>query len=78
MTEKNKPDTKKYRTDFIRAANISSAGFSLVISTILGGGLGWVLDKYFHTSPVLSIIFFVLGIISGFYSMYRIVRNNIE
>ncbi len=53
----------------------SSVGIHLVISTFVGLALGYGLDKLFGTSPYLTIIFLILGIISGFRELIRIAKK---
>ena len=51
------------------------AGVELV-GALLGGALiGWGLDKVFDTSPVLFIVFTLLGVVTGFYNIYKITNN---
>ena len=52
-----------------------SVGFSLVISTFIGLGIGYWLDRLFNTSPWLTIIFLILGIVSGFRDLIRMARR---
>ena len=53
-----------------------SAGFrvatELVANVCVGGLIGWQLDKWTGTSPILLLIFLLLGVASGFWSVYRI------
>jgi ATP synthase protein I len=44
----------------------------LVAGTVVGGLIGWQLDKWFNTSPLLLIFFLLLGIAAGFWNVYRI------
>jgi len=55
--------------------NAWMVGLNLVISTFVGLGIGYWLDRYFSTRPWLTLIFLVLGIISGFREMFRMVRK---
>jgi ATP synthase protein I len=48
---------------------------SLVIATFIGLALGLWLDRVFDTSPWLTIIFLILGIIAGFHNLYRFVTK---
>lgn len=41
-------------------------GFVIVLPAILFAFLGIFLDKLFHTSPLLTIIFILLGPVVGF------------
>ncbi len=47
----------------------------LVASIIAGSLIGLGLDKFFSTKPIFFLIFLVLGIIAGFYSLYKSVKN---
>jgi ATP synthase protein I len=56
------------------AMRLSSLGLTLVFSTFIGFGLGWVLDKVFKTRPFLTILLLLLGIVAGFINVYRSVK----
>ena len=47
----------------------------LISSIIVGVLIGHGLDKIFSTKPVFFIIFLVLGIITGFYSLFKTVKK---
>lgn len=53
----------------------SSVGLQLVISTFVGFAIGYFLDRLFKTSPWLTIIFLIIGIVSGFLGLLRIARK---
>ncbi|MEK6672585.1 MAG: AtpZ/AtpI family protein [Nitrospirota bacterium] len=53
----------------------SSVGLQLVISTFAGFAIGYFLDRFFKTSPWLTIIFLIIGIVSGFLELLRIARK---
>lgn len=53
-------------------------GLHLVSGVIVGVGIGYFLDKYFGTSPYLTIVFFFLGLIAGFRNMYADAKKYIE
>lgn len=54
----------------------SSVGLNLVFSTFIGFAIGYGLDKLFtRTFPWLTIIFLILGIISGFRDLVRLARK---
>ena len=48
------------------------AVITLVGSILVFLGIGWALDKYFQTSPMLLVIGVILGAIIGFYQFYRL------
>ncbi len=64
---------KKNRSKFSlnESFSVGSIGLHLVSGIIVGTFIGYMLDKYFNSSPWLTIIFFFLGIIAGFYNMYK-------
>jgi ATP synthase protein I len=55
----------------------SFVGLNLVVSTVVGGamgyGLDYAMDKWFgiHTKPWLTFVFLILGIIAGFRELYK-------
>jgi len=64
---------KLYSKDFVRAWSV---GLNLVFSTFIGLAIGYGLDKLFKvTFPWLTIIFLVLGIVSGFRDLVRLARR---
>ena len=53
----------------------SSIGLNLVLSTFVGLAIGYGLDSLFHSSPWLTIIFLILGIIAGFRELLRLANR---
>jgi ATP synthase protein I len=43
----------------------------LVVGVVVGGGLGWALDKQFGTAPWLMIVLFILGFAAGLLNVVR-------
>jgi ATP synthase protein I len=63
-----KEDTKKS----LKLVGLASTlGLTIVIATFIGLAVGIWLDRVFNTSPWLTVIFLVLGIIAGFRNFYR-------
>jgi ATP synthase protein I len=60
---------------FKQLMQASSVGINLVLSTFVGLAMGYGLDSLFHTSPWLTIIFLILGIIAGFRELFRMARK---
>jgi len=60
---------------FRQLLQASTVGLSLVFSTFIGLAIGYGLDSLFHTSPWLTIIFLVIGIIAGFRELLRIAKK---
>ena len=76
-------DLKAARTEFDKDYNPKAvenkgmndgarAGVELVGSLLGGGLLGYGLDYVFQTSPIFFFIFLILGVITGFYNIYKI------
>ena len=51
------------------------AGVELVGSVLGGGLIGYGLDYVFDTSPAFFLIFILLGVVTGFYNIYKITMN---
>jgi len=43
-----------------------------VAGILVGGFLGWVIDGWLGTSPWMLMVFLTLGMLSGFWNIYRI------
>jgi len=50
-------------------------GIELATGLVLGGGLGWLLDRWWHTSPAMLILFFFLGAAAGIVNVFRTARE---
>lgn len=61
--------------DFRKLAEASSVGLILPSSIAVGLFFGYLLDKWLHTAPWMLLIFLILGIISGLWSLYRAMRK---
>jgi ATP synthase protein I len=60
---------------FKQLMQASSIGINLVLSTFVGLAIGYGLDKLFNTSPWLTLIFLMLGIVAGFRELLRIANR---
>ena len=47
----------------------------LVGGGLVGGFLGFGLDKCLNTKPLLLILLFVLGVAAGFYNIFKLVQK---
>jgi F0F1-type ATP synthase assembly protein I len=47
----------------------------LVGGLIVFGGLGYVLDRWLHTSPVLTVIFAILGFAGGMWNAIKLLSQ---
>ncbi len=52
----------------------ASKGYSLalhlVVSTLVGLGIGLLLDKWLHTMPLFLLVFMILGFVAGMRRLY--------
>ena len=46
----------------------------LVVGVVVGGGIGWVLDRQFGTAPWLMIVLVILGFAAGLLNVVRAAR----
>jgi len=53
----------------------STVGIQLVLSTFVGFGMGYFIDKFLGTFPWLTIVFLILGIVAGFRELLRVARR---
>ena len=60
-----------------KRTNAASLGKALKISTelvaavIVGATIGFLLDNWFDTKPLLTICFFILGVVAGILNVIR-------
>ena len=57
---------RETRRAFKELAYYSSLGISIALAIFIGLGIGVWLDRKFDTSPWLTLIFLLFGIIAGF------------
>ena len=71
---KKKMKKKQIKND---GSNVTSIGVGLKISTelvaavIVGSTIGFLLDNWFGTKPLLIIIFFFMGVAAGILNVFR-------
>ena len=68
----SEPRNIKNKTSYSLGLKIS---MDLVASIIAGTLIGLGVDKFFSTKPIFFLIFLLLGIITGFYSLYKSVKK---
>ena len=49
----------------------SSLGFILPAGAVAGCAIGWFLDRWLHTSPILMVVLGFLGAAAGFLDVLR-------
>ena len=65
------PAKQPSKINYGKIAAISSLALMLPSSIAVGLFFGYMLDKLLGTRPWLLLVFFILGIFSGFYSLIR-------
>lgn len=70
LSQKTEKDNEKESMQ-----NGAQAGIEFVASIAAGIGIGLGLDSWLDTAPVFFLIFFFLGIGTGFYNVYRVTQN---
>lgn len=53
---------------------LSAVGIAFVLAVVIGFGVGYVLDRWFGTSPLFLIVFFFLGMAAGIVNVVRTVN----
>lgn len=43
----------------------------MVAAVVVGGGIGWFLDKWLDTIPLFLLIFLALGLVAGIRNVYQ-------
>jgi ATP synthase protein I len=69
------PEKEPEKPLFRQLLEASSVGIQLVLCTFVGLAMGYFLDKLFKTSPWLTVIFLLLGIVAGFYDLIKVARR---
>lgn len=60
-----------------REGNQAWQFLSEVIAGILvGGGIGWLLDRWLKTGPWLFVVFLILGITAAFWNMIKLASKD--
>lgn len=73
------PTDKRKDPSMLAALGMASGiGLQLGASVLVGLGLGLLLDRLLHTAPWFLLIGLLLGILSGGYSVVRMVLKEIK
>ena len=73
IAKKNAKENEAGKT----GSNVTSIGKALKISTelvaavIVGSIIGFLLDNWFDTKPLLTICFFIMGVAAGILNVFR-------
>ena len=73
--KENKPGK---RADLARLTRLSSIGIAFILCTFIGFGIGYYIDKLFHTRPIFMILFIIVGAGAGFLNVYRTITQDTD
>lgn len=71
MSDLKDRERRERKKMYLTVADLSTMGFAMVFSIVLGLIAGFYLDGYFGTEPILTFIFLFGGILAGFRMMYK-------
>jgi ATP synthase protein I len=57
---------------FSSLLSYSTLGIEMGVSLAIGLAIGYYLDKYFHTSPIFTLIFMGFGLAAGMKRVYAL------
>ena len=66
---------RKQMSIWAQVGYYTSLGFILPAAVVGGFGLGWWLDRWLHTSPILSLILGVMGATAGIVEILMILSR---
>ena len=56
-------------------ARYSAIGLEMGFAVAIGFGIGYYLDRSFNTKPWLTVIFFLIGVVAAFRSLFRLMKD---
>ena len=71
---KKKIKKKEIKSKGTNAASLGKAlkiSTELVASVVVGSTIGFILDNWFDTKPLLTICFFIMGVAAGILNVFR-------
>ena len=71
----DKNNLKKASERSIFLGNAFKLGTELVAAVVVGTIIGFILDSWFDTKPILIIIFFLIGVVAGITNVFRSAKN---
>jgi F0F1-type ATP synthase assembly protein I len=60
---------------FRKAAPYFNIAYVLMASIVMLAALGWWLDDYFSTRPLLTIVGIIGGLFLGFYNLFQMIKK---
>ncbi len=72
---KLKPEEPKFKKVFSQVSRYSTIGLELGFSVAIGVLGGYYLDRWFNTSPWLTIFLLLCGVAAGFKRVYQALKE---
>ena len=72
MPESNKPEKNSKRETLAAFFTYGSLGLEMGLSVAIGLAIGYFLDRRFNTSPILTLVFLLFGIVAGMRRLYQL------
>jgi ATP synthase protein I len=72
MPESNKPENNSKRETLTAFLIYGSLGLEMGLSVAIGLAIGYFLDRRFSTSPILTLVFLLFGIVAGMRRLYQL------
>ncbi len=69
---------KDYKQTFKNTDSLNiyyRVGTELLAGLIIGAGIGWSIDQWLNTTPLILIIMFILGGVAGIYNLWRVLTG---
>ena len=70
IADKNSPTIKPSPL-----GQVMKLAVEIVAAMAIGIGIGLILDNYFDTRPLFTIIFFLLGSLAGILNVFRVAKS---
>ncbi len=68
-------ETKKTDKKGIFLGNAFKLGTELVAAVVVGTIIGFILDNWFDTKPILIIVFFIFGAAAGMVNVFKAAKK---
>ncbi len=65
-----KRERPKILASYAESSRYMGVGIHFALSTLLGAGGGWWLDRYLSTLPIFTLVGLLAGACAGFYHLY--------
>ena len=66
-----KPEQKTVGSNAASLGKALKISTELVASVVVGSTIGFLLDNWFDTKPLLTICFFIMGVAAGILNVFR-------